>query len=175
MALTFKVVEDLDTLRAVSHPLRMKLLGELRRSGPATSSELGRILGESSGSTSYHLRQLERFGFVADDDDQPSGRERRWVASHDATSFPDTLWESPGAREYFDVVRLRQFEHLRDGLAAWTEPRTGLGHSDYLVNLDPADLEQLNAELAQVVERYVGRGGTEHVALHILALPADAG
>lgn len=175
MAPTYRVVDDLDTLRAVAHPLRMRLLGELRRDGSATASELGRTLGESSGSTSYHLRQLERFGFVTDDDEQPSGRERRWRASHDATSLPDTLWQSPGAREYFDVVRLRQFEHLREGLTAWTEPRTGLGHSDYLVNLDPADLEQLTEELAEVVERYVGRDGSERVALHILSLPADVG
>ena len=93
MALTNKVVEDLDTLKAVSHPLRMQLLGALRRIGPSTASELARELGESSGSTSYHLRQLERFGFVSDDDEQPSGRERRWKSLYDLTTYPAALAE----------------------------------------------------------------------------------
>lgn len=171
MALTSKIVEDLDTLKAVSHPLRLKLLGQLRQEGPATASQLGRVLGESSGSTSYHLRQLERFGFVGDDDEQPSGRERRWKALHDATSFPTSLAELDGGREYVDAVRRRQEEYLREGLETWTEHRPGLGHSDYNLHLDPDDLEALQQELHEVVSRYWGRAGSEDVVLHLLTLP----
>lgn len=171
MALTRKVVEDLDTLKAISHPLRLRLLGRLRLEGPSTASELGRSLGESSGSMSYHLRQLERFGFVGDAEEQPSGRERRWRALHDGTSFPDSLSELDGGREYVDAVRRRQEEHLREGLAAWTEPRRGIGHSDYFVALDPDDLKALVEELDSVIARYSHRGGSEHVTLHLLTLP----
>ena len=171
MAMTTKIVEDLETLKAVSHPLRLNLLGLLRREGPATASQLGRSLGESSGSTSYHLRQLERFGFVGDDAEQPSGRERRWRALHDATSFPTALAELDGGREYVDVVRRRQEEHLRNGLEAWTAHRPGLGHSDYDLRLDPADLEALGDEIHALVERYAHRQGSEHVALHVITLP----
>ena len=71
-------VENLAMLRAFLHPLRIELLAALRVDGPATASELARRLGESSGATSYHLRQLARYGYVVDDDEQPSGRERRW-------------------------------------------------------------------------------------------------
>ncbi|AXT85539.1 transcriptional regulator [Aeromicrobium sp. A1-2] len=172
MSLTQKVVEDLDTLKAVSHPLRMRLLGALRRNGPATATELGRELGESSGSTSYHLRQLERFGFVGDDDRQSSGRERRWKALHDMTSFPHSLAQLDGGREYVDGVRRRQEELLREGLDAWTEPRPGIGHSDYFLTLDPEDLEALERELSDVIARYTHRSGSEQVALHVLALPS---
>ena len=42
------------------------MLGELRLNGAATASQLGRRLGESSGATSYHLRQLARFGSKAE-------------------------------------------------------------------------------------------------------------
>lgn len=171
MALTRKVVEDLDTLKAVSHPLRLSLLGQLRSSGPATASELGRALGESSGSTSYHLRQLERFGFVGDAPEQPSGRERRWQALHDSTSFPASLATIPGGSEYVDVVKRRQSEHLREGMLAWTEQRPGLGHSDYNLELDPDDAEELLEELDAVIARYSHRGGSEHLALHVLSLP----
>ena len=172
MALTSKLVEDLDTLKAVSHPMRMRLLGALRVSGPQTASELGRELGESSGSTSYHLRQLERFGFVGDDVEQPSGRERRWRALHDMTTMPSSLASLDGGRIYLDAVRRRQEEHLREGLEAWTEHQRGIGHSDYRVQLDVADLEEMLAEIDQVIGRYVGRAGADPVNLHVLALPA---
>lgn len=172
MALTRKVVEDLDTLKAISHPLRLSLLARLRSDGPATASELGRALGESSGSTSYHLRQLERFGFVGDAEQQPSGRERRWRALHDLTSFPAALADLDGGREYADAIRRRQEEHLREGLMAWTDVQPGIGHSDYLLNLDPDDLESLHSELDEVISRFADRAGSVRVALHVLALPS---
>jgi len=174
MSLTSKVVDDLDTLKAISHPLRMSLLARLRGSGPATASELGRALGESSGSTSYHLRQLERFGFIADADEQSSGRERRWKALHDMTNFPPALTQLDGGREYVDAIRRSQEEHLRAGLEAWTEPRRGIGHSDYFVKLDPEDLEALEIEIEEVIGRYSDRKGSERVSLHVLMLPKPA-
>lgn len=175
MVYTTKVVDDVDTLKAIAHPLRMKLLGVLRRDGPATASELGRLLEESSGSTSYHLRQLERFGFVVEDEVQPSARERRWKAAHEMTSFPSSLAELDGGREYVDVVRRRQEELLRAGLDAWTEQRRGIGHSDYVLTLDPDDLEALGRDIEEVVARYSSLGGSEQVSLHVLALPAPEG
>ncbi|WP_344770529.1 helix-turn-helix domain-containing protein [Aeromicrobium panaciterrae] len=171
MALTSKVVEDLDTLKAVSHPLRMALLGNLRAHGPATASELGRALGESSGSTSYHLRQLERYGFIGDADEQPSGRERRWKSLYDLTNFPTALAELDGGREYLDTVRRRQEERLKAGLTAWTETRPGIGHSDYAVRLDPDDLQAMEAEIEEVISRYSDRKGSERVTVHVLMLP----
>ena len=171
MSLTNKVVEDLDTLKAVSHPLRMQLLGALRRRGPSTASELARELGESSGSTSYHLRQLERFGFVSDADEQPSGRERRWKSLYDLTTYPATLAGLDGGREYLDVVRRRQEEHLREDLERWTEHRPGIGMSDYALSLDPDDLEALEQDIFAVVQRYAGKHGSQRVTLHALILP----
>jgi len=69
--------DDSHAVKALTHPLRLRLLDLLRYDGPATASELGRRLDESSGATSYHLRQLARHGFV---EDAPGshGRERRW-------------------------------------------------------------------------------------------------
>lgn len=174
MSLSRKVVHDIDTLKAISHPLRLSLLGHLRTHGPATASQLARALGESSGSTSYHLRQLERFGFVGDAAEQPSGRERRWQALHDSTSFPSSLAELDGGAAYVEIVRRKQEEHLLDGLRAWTEHRAGLGHSDYDLSLDPADIDQLLADLDAVITGYSRRGGSERIALHLLTLPQTA-
>ena len=174
MAYTVRTVDDLDTLKAIAHPLRMRLLGALRIDGPATASQLGRRLGESSGSTSYHLRQLERYGFVTDDEEQPSGRERRWRAVHDMTAFPTTLADVPGADDLLGVVRGRQIEVMQQGLAAWTEPSPGIGISDYALRLDPEDVLALNQEIDDVIGRYADRSGEREVTVHVLTLPRPA-
>ena len=67
-----------EQLRAMSHPLRIRLLEALARHGSATASQLARELGESSGATSYHLRVLAKAKLIEEDPEQPSGRERRW-------------------------------------------------------------------------------------------------
>lgn len=173
MPMTRFVVEDVDTLKAISHPLRLRLLGLLRSDGPATASELARTVGESSGSTSYHLRQLARYGFVADELEKRSGRERRWRAVHDMTVLPDSLSALPGGRAALDRVRERQLQLLRDGLEAWHEDpgAPGLGHSDYLLSLDPEDLRELQDEISALIERYRDRDGSRPVTMHVLSLP----
>lgn len=69
---------DMVSLKALSHPLRVQLLDALSVYGPATASGLAERLAESSGATSYHLRQLERHGFVRELDGRGTGRERWW-------------------------------------------------------------------------------------------------
>lgn len=187
MALSSKWIDDVETLRAFAHPLRMKLLGRLRSHGPATASELGRHFGESSGSTSYHLRQLERFGFVVEDTEQLSRRERRWRAAHDVTSwrtsdFADTeaglAAEAVLRRQQLDIMlgRLEQWQSERhEWDPAWLD---AAGHSDMLMFVRPDDLRALTAELEAVVARYVENPrpaddpDAAQVSLHLLAIPS---
>src|SRR5690606_22078525 len=82
---------DARSLRGLAHPLRMQLLNALRRGGPATASQLAERLGESSGATSYHLRQLAAHGFVEDAPEHGRGRERWWRAAHEGVRFDDAL------------------------------------------------------------------------------------
>jgi DNA-binding transcriptional ArsR family regulator len=62
---------------AMAHPLRFRIW-ELLREGPSTASRIGRRLGESRGSTSYHLRILARAGLIAEDETLGTRRERWW-------------------------------------------------------------------------------------------------
>jgi DNA-binding transcriptional ArsR family regulator len=68
---------DVTAVRALAHPLRLRLLDLLRFDGPATATLLASRVGESSGSTSYHLRQLARHGFI-EEVAKRGGRERWW-------------------------------------------------------------------------------------------------
>ncbi|WP_262062415.1 winged helix-turn-helix domain-containing protein [Streptomyces sp. STR69] len=57
-------LSDLATLKALAQPRRQRMLQHLTLHGPATSATLARALGLNTGSTSYHLRELARYGFV---------------------------------------------------------------------------------------------------------------
>lgn len=188
MALSRKRIEDVETLRAFVHPLRMRLLGSLRVEGPATASELGRRFGESSGSTSYHLRQLARFGFVVEDADQPSKRERRWRAAHDVTSWRniDFLGDEVG-RETIHTLQREQLRYLVDNLQRWyaeqdTWPAEWVDaaeHSDMHLRLRPDELRAMSDELDAVIQRYVENHrsvddpAAARVAVHLVTYPAE--
>ena len=77
-------------LRALAHPLRLQLLHVLHAEGPATASQLGRRLGESSGATSYHLRALHRAGMV-EEAEQRNARERWWQRVPERIAIPNSV------------------------------------------------------------------------------------
>src|SRR5262245_30940248 len=62
---------------AIAHPVRFRIW-EVLREGPSTASRLARRLGESRGSTSYHLRFLARAGAIEELPDEGTARERWW-------------------------------------------------------------------------------------------------
>jgi DNA-binding transcriptional ArsR family regulator len=177
-------VSDVATLKAVAHPLRVRLLGSLRLDGPATASELGRRFGESSGSTSYHLRQLARFGYVEEDPEQPNARDKRWRAKHRYTSWsePD-LANDPEGVEASRWMRERQrtyaarvaetFQEQRDTYSP--EWQRVAGQSDMVVRLTPASLGELIERIAALAEEYAERDAasddTEQVALYFAGHP----
>jgi DNA-binding transcriptional ArsR family regulator len=93
-----RIVPDATALKALAHPVRLRMLGMLRIDGPATATRLAERLGLNSGATSYHLRQLAQHGFIEEAPDQPSRRDRWWRARHESTSF----FEPGGTEEQFD-------------------------------------------------------------------------
>lgn len=71
-------VLDAGALRALSHPLRVRIYDTLVQQGPQTASTLAELLGESSGATSYHLRTLARHDLIREVAGAGGGRERWW-------------------------------------------------------------------------------------------------
>ncbi len=156
-------VTEVEALKAIAHPLRTRLLGRLRLNGPATASELARQVGESSGSTSYHLRQLARYGFVVEDEEQPSKRERRWKAAADFTNWQDDDFvDDPAGRAASDALSelqlgyaVRSNRRWRAERATWTRAwRRAGGASDVVIRLTPAAAKRLIAEFDDLLARY---------------------
>lgn len=71
-------------MRALAHPLRLRLLRLVRQRQPVTGAELAGVVGESSASVSYHLSILARHGFIEPDPAAaPSRRHKPWRATYD--------------------------------------------------------------------------------------------
>jgi DNA-binding transcriptional ArsR family regulator len=75
--------------RTLANPLRRRILSHLHQHGEANSTTLARALGESTGTTSYHLRRMAEQGFVAEIPEKSGGRERWWRALPFHVQAPD--------------------------------------------------------------------------------------
>ncbi|TFV65361.1 UNVERIFIED_ORG: MarR family transcriptional regulator [Bacillus sp. AZ43] len=156
-------VHDIRALKALAHPLRMSLLAALRADGPSTASRLAERLGESSGATSYHLRQLAGFGFVEEVPDEGNGRERWWRALHRSTRWDsEEFLGRPGGRELVDELNDRVVAQQHRMLAAFAaesdrlddEWRSAASLNDWTLSLSPARARELIDELNDVVQRW---------------------
>ncbi|HEX8086737.1 MAG TPA: helix-turn-helix domain-containing protein [Solirubrobacteraceae bacterium] len=190
MALNVRRVTEPQDLRALAHPLRLRLLGALRLDGPATASDLARRFGVSSGLTSYHLRALAERGFVEDDPERSGegGRERWWRASHDATEWhvpppEDDPVEHAGrveASRALNVEAARMYGRWLEKVAV-REPdlderwRGASAGGDRWMKLTPDQLRRLSADLQALVERYAAEESEdgERVGILYAAFPDD--
>jgi DNA-binding transcriptional ArsR family regulator len=152
------------SLKALSHPLRVRLLNLLREHGPATATELARrIGGTTSGTTSYHLRQLADHGFIREVPGRPGGRDRRWETVHATTNLNvAALLPDPETRTaMLRLLRETLGMHL-EWLSTWLVEAPGYGRDwtdatafgDRLLHLSPDQLAELSAEIGRTVARY---------------------
>ena len=72
---------DPHAMRALAHPVRLAILEQLQRHGPATATRLSPAVGATPSVTSWHLRHLAGFGLVRDSDAGTDRRQRWWKAS----------------------------------------------------------------------------------------------
>ncbi|OIJ84785.1 ArsR/SmtB family transcription factor [Streptomyces colonosanans] len=155
---------DARSLRGLAHPLRMRLLDALRFGGPATASQLAQKLGESSGATSYHLRQLAAHGFVEDAPEHGKGRERWWKAAHRGLALDDALLEdeNPEVRGAADLylhetatAQLRNLSTWLGDRPAWPEEwRRTWDMSSATLKLTPELTRELVEKMHALVDEY---------------------
>ncbi|MCW2929591.1 MAG: hypothetical protein JWM19_553 [Actinomycetia bacterium] len=154
---------DPKALRAYAHPVRMKLIGLLRTRGPLTATQAARLTGESSGTCSFHFRQLAKYGLV-EEADGGTGRERPWRATTLYTSVEDdaddpasvaagTLVRSVLVNMYFE--RVSRWLDMRGQVAApW---RDAALFGDRFIYLTAGELTELGAKIEELVEMYAER------------------
>lgn len=178
---------DTGSLRALAHPLRQRMLSWLQRHGSATSADLAAQFGADRGATSYHLRQLARYGFIERDEDRSAGRRRYWraVRSDLRLAEPDRLDED-GRRATDEIERIWR----RDALAALARFESARqADPDAFGAFGPAAMFSISGswltadELARFAEEYVAllnrwhrapedaTPGSRHVTRLMMAFP----
>ncbi|MFF9646650.1 ArsR/SmtB family transcription factor [Kitasatospora aureofaciens] len=176
-------------MKAMAHPVRMRLVGLLRKHGPSTATRLAEQLGLNSGATSYHLRQLAAAGFVEEDTERGNARERWWRSAHRMTVWTgeDMADEEPETAVGFlravlaghTLTGQRVLDSFETMPREW---RKAVDFSDMLLQITPGEAEQLTAELSAVLRRYRRVGaegpvpeGSEQVAVVVHVLPDAQG
>lgn len=158
-----KRLTDPKALRALAHPIRLELVSLLRRHGPLTATKAAELLGESSGSTSFHLRQLAKYGLV-EEAGGGQGRERPWRATAMFTGWPD-IADSPELAAATDLLRGVIAERYFEQLMRWLETRDSepeewqeAAHfGDTLLYVTAEELRELAREQQALIERYLER------------------
>jgi DNA-binding transcriptional ArsR family regulator len=158
-------VTDARTLRGLAHPVRMALIGLLRRDGPLTATEAGERIGESPASCSFHLRQLAKYGLVEEAGGGP-GRRRPWRATAHATSWPSVPSDPEqmaAATQLSAVVAGRYHAATIEYLErSHSEPVDWLrvaGIGDTFLFMTAAELAHLGEEVGALLAPYSARVG----------------
>ena len=156
-------VHDPQTLRALAHPVRTRILAELDARGSLRAADIARELDIPANQASFHLRQLARFGLV--EEDPAAARDRR-----------DRVWKGVAPL----VVDLKEFDAdvpgggraaaraFRRHAASWghllveqlyAEERPAGHHSvaDAALRLSDEEAVELQREVEELVERWTER------------------
>jgi len=181
---------DRQALAMLAHPLRSRLLAELRLRGPATATMLAAVLQTNTGATSYHLRKLAQVALVVDSGNG-TGRRRLWRAGTESRPRDEGSGDDSGdpdddsaqaalawlARDYLHHFTDRA-EHWLDIQDRWpVDWREPVGLSDHLVQVTAGQLSELREDLAEVLERYrrigAGNPSAKRVSVYLCPLPVD--
>jgi DNA-binding transcriptional ArsR family regulator len=169
-------------LKALAHPLRVRIYDLLSERGPQTASSLAALIGETSGATSYHLRALAAQDLIHEMPDRGTARERWWERPKGRINLPgpaETMTPSSRAAAQIVMAEFLRLRHrtLMDYVnrpeseqpEQWRD--AGLVMTTML-DITPEQMAEVRQQLSDVVdaaiERYAGQEslpGTRRVTL----------
>jgi hypothetical protein len=189
MALPRVNLSDPVSLRGYAHPLRMALIGLLRRQGPMTATRAAELLGESVPSCSFHLRQLAKYG-LAERVPGADSRERPWRATAQSTTWDEGTDdpEMRAATDQLSAVQLGRYvrraeDFLARRAAESSEWRAVTGFSDTLLHVTPDELAELTRRIDALLAEYDDRithpatrpANARPIALFQMLMPIEDG
>lgn len=160
------VATDTDSraIRALAHPIRVRLLELLAHRGTLTATQASEVLGESPANCAFHLRTLAKYGFV-EEAGGGRGRERPWRRIHGFVRVAppgDDAEYAAAAAALSDVLLPTLIDRARDTLAKrdlWPQgwQRNTLSQSVYTTYLTVEEARQLDDDLHALLTRYFDR------------------
>lgn len=137
---------DAGALKALAHPLRVRIYDILSQYGAQTASSLAELLGESTGSTSYHLRALAAHDLIREVAGRGTGRERWWERPRGSVtiSTPESM-RTPSGRAASQIVVTETYRQRHDQLMRFIDATMRSGADEP----PAAELSTANARLTQ--------------------------
>lgn len=186
-----KPVRDIDAsaIKGLAHPLRIAIYDALSKFGPQTATSLAKRLGESTGSTSYHLRQLARHRFIREVERSSGGREKWWERIPGPVSVPRKSGENDASANAAASFVLREWSRsgtraLEDFISAYSEDGrlsdewiAAVDTSTSNLRLTPAQLEEVTRRFHETTQAFIdefrGRNdpGSRPVQIQFNAFP----
>ncbi|MEV5707632.1 helix-turn-helix domain-containing protein [Actinoallomurus sp. NPDC052274] len=147
-------ITDVAAIRLLAHPLRRRI-EECLREGPVNSATLARSLGESTGATSYHLRQLARHGFIEEVPELSTGRQRWWRAVPADRRFPPYSRQTPEVREALSEMMRHNVAEVVELVSRFTADPEALGEWADAFLFSRATLRLTLDEAKEFFEEYI--------------------
>lgn len=155
-------VSDPERIRALAHPVRLALLDHLGDVPEATATECAEAVGESPASCSFHLRSLEKYGFI--ERAERRGREKPWrivSAGLDLRPDPEVAGSLRAVQAVAELGLETAYLRARDYFAradaeddAWVQAST-FTRSTFWATAE--ELAQLSRDLQEITDRFAGR------------------
>ena len=181
-------ISDPRVMRALAHPARIEIVEYLNNTGAVvTATECAGMVGLSPSATSYHLRELAKYGLVEQAPSRGDGRERVWRSPGTGLRIEGDA-EQPEAREaeraLVDVFLTRDYDRIRKWAAGrageagpWRDAST-LVSTQLLLTVE--EMTAVNQKVEELLEPYRVRGrradppeGSRTVAVTYTAFPFD--
>jgi hypothetical protein len=141
----------------------MRLVGLLRTEGPLTATRAAELLGESTGTTSFHLRQLAKYGLV-EEAGGGTGRQKPWRATTTSTAW-DPAADTPELAAATGMVNAVLAEGYFEQLMRWLEAspdepeqwRRAALFGDRILYVTAEELGVLGRRVLELVDEYFER------------------
>jgi DNA-binding transcriptional ArsR family regulator len=177
-------IADPRSIRALAHPARLAIINALATGEERTATQWAEVTGLSPSATAYHLKFLERHGFVETAPPPADRRERPWRATgrrtmvhlDDSTPAGAAAAATVGAA-HIDTTRALAVEFVQGAHAEpahWRE--AALNNADLWLTAE--EFHRVAEEVAAVLEPYRKRAqrrqrsaGTRRVRVMTVVVP----
>jgi DNA-binding transcriptional ArsR family regulator len=162
------ILKEPHAMHALADGSRLALHDALRRSGPATTSDLASLLGSHSRQIREHLEALEEVGLVERGETGVENEQTIWAAVGKGVYFeiPEDAEGQNAARHLRNAMFLQYVDLPRQWVSD-DEPRLTLewARAAGLLNVralvTPDELRDIQAEFERVLEPYLTRTADE--------------
>jgi DNA-binding transcriptional ArsR family regulator len=178
-----ETVQDPRILRAIAHPMRQRVLGELSAAGHLRAADVADLLGIPANQASFHLRQLAKYGLVEPAPELArDGRDRVWkpVHEHGLNLEVSAMEKGPGGKAAVAVWRRHAAGAAKEAVdRAYATRKARDIHvmiSDDWIRLTKAEAKRFADELVALQERWQDRSqetaddGQERRTYHVLKI-----